>query len=178
MDGSNFKCEFQYLFNKISGIFNKSIFFLSGMVLPQRVVLSIILFLGIVVSYTMRACLSIAITEMVEPVNNSPKGNDSLICPTDSAVIESATIMKAARATRYNWSQEEQGFILSAFFIGYVVSHIPGGLLAEKFGGKCTLTMSILILTICNGVTPPVLEYGKFITPIKCCALGVFFKFM
>lgn len=146
--------------------------------LPQRVVLSIILFLGIVVTFAMRACLSIAITEMVVPVNNSPKGNDSLICPTDSTVSESATVMKAAKGTRYNWSQEEQGWILSAFFIGYVVSHIPGGLLAEKFGGKCTVSISILILTICNGVTPPVLEYGKFITAINFCIFELFFRSM
>ena len=41
-------------------------------------------FVGIVVVYTMRACLSVAITEMVAPLNNTKKGNESVICQTDS----------------------------------------------------------------------------------------------
>lgn len=61
-----------------------------GTIIPQRVVLSIMGFLGIVVSFLMRSCLSIAITEMVVPVNNTGISNESLICPTDYLSLESA----------------------------------------------------------------------------------------
>lgn len=61
---------------------------------------------------------------------------------------------------RYNWSQEQQGYVLSSFFVGYLISHIPGGMLAEKFGGKWTLSLGVLLVIICNAITPLVYRYG------------------
>lgn len=52
---------------------------------------------------------------------------------------------------------------MSSFFIGYLIAHIPGGLIAEKYGGKSTLTVAILSLGICTIATPLSLEYGKLI---------------
>lgn len=69
-----------------------NLFSLLGAIIPQRVVLSLMGFLGIVVSFTMRACLSIAITEMVVPVNNTGKSDESLICPVDPTPVESNNI--------------------------------------------------------------------------------------
>lgn len=63
---------------------------IKGALLPQRVVLGIMGFLGIVVSFLMRQCLSIAITEMVVPVNNTGTSNDSLICPADYSTVQHA----------------------------------------------------------------------------------------
>ena len=34
------------------------------------------------------------------------------------------------------WDAETQGLILGCFFYGYAASHVPGGLLAERYGGK------------------------------------------
>lgn len=59
-----------------------------GTVIPQRVMLSIMGFLGIAASFAMRACLSIAITEMVVPLNVVEHSNDTLICPVDSTSIQ------------------------------------------------------------------------------------------
>lgn len=41
-------------------------------------------FCAIAVGFTMRACLSVAITEMTIPSNSSAKGNESIICPVDA----------------------------------------------------------------------------------------------
>lgn len=46
----------------------------------QRVIMSFMGFLSIAVSYSMRACLSVAITEMTEPINNTNTGNQSMVC--------------------------------------------------------------------------------------------------
>ncbi|KAL4709892.1 hypothetical protein ACJJTC_003855 [Scirpophaga incertulas] len=40
---------------------------------------------------------------------------------------------------RYDWDEATQGLLLSAFYYGYVITHLPGGILAEKFGGKWTV---------------------------------------
>lgn len=37
-------------------------------------------FLSVVVAYSMRTCLSVAITEMVEPVTIPKIGNESMVC--------------------------------------------------------------------------------------------------
>lgn len=44
--------------------------------------------------------------------------------------------------------------ILSSFFWGYVITHLPGGLLAEKFGGKYALGLGILSTAIFTLLTP------------------------
>lgn len=54
----------------------------------------------------------------------------------------------------FDWSEAAQGAILSAFFWGYVLTQVPGGLLAERVGGKHTLLLGILISTICTLLTP------------------------
>lgn len=60
----------------------------------------------------------------------------------------------------YHWSQEQQGWILSSFYIGYVLTHVPGGLIAEKYGGKWTLSLGILSTAIFTILTPFAVEYG------------------
>lgn len=41
-------------------------------------------FIAIVVSMAMRLCLSVAITEMVVPLNQTAIRNSSAVCPVDS----------------------------------------------------------------------------------------------
>ena len=36
----------------------------------------------------------------------------------------------------FDWSAERQGVILGSFYYGYALSHVPGGILAERYGGK------------------------------------------
>lgn len=64
----------------------------------QRVVMSIMGFLSIAVSYSMRACLSVAITEMTEPIVNT--GNKSMVCgvlhsPTSHASKAANTVSES-----------------------------------------------------------------------------------
>lgn len=54
----------------------------------------------------------------------------------------------------FDWDEKTQGLILSAFYWGYVIMHIPGGLLAQKFGGKHTLGFGILSTAIFTLLTP------------------------
>lgn len=62
---------------------------------------------------------------------------------------------------RYEWTQAEQGFVLSSFYIGYVLTHLPSGLLAERFGGKWTLSLGILESAVFSFLTPLAVHHGK-----------------
>lgn len=61
---------------------------------------------------------------------------------------------------RFDWDEETQGLILSSFFWGYVITHLPGGMLAEKFGGKYALGLGILSTAIFTLLTPLAAIHG------------------
>lgn len=63
-------------------------------------------------------------------------------------------------ADLFDWDEETQGLILSAFFWGYVVLQIPGGLLADKFGGKYVLGFGILGSSIFTLLIPVAAKAG------------------
>lgn len=58
----------------------KQLFAILGEWLPVRVITSLMGFLSVVMSYSMRTCLSLAITEMVVPIVNTDYGNKSIVC--------------------------------------------------------------------------------------------------
>ena len=41
------------------------------------------------------------------------------------------------------WTKTDQGLILSSYFWGYLITHLPGGWLAEVWGSKNLLALSI-----------------------------------
>lgn len=53
----------------------------------------------------------------------------------------------------------EQGWIISAFFIGYALFQIPGGWLADKFGARKVMTVAILWWSIFTSLTGFILSY-------------------
>ncbi|KAH8250691.1 hypothetical protein KR038_008041 [Drosophila bunnanda] len=122
-------------------------------ILPQRVILAIMGFLAILNAYTMRVCLSQAITVLVVKKNTTDDDSEAICEPDD---LDEGT----STGGEYPWSEELQGLILSSFYIGYIVTHIPGGLLAEKFGGKWTLGIGILSTAVFTMLTPLAIDLG------------------
>ncbi|XP_025837209.1 putative inorganic phosphate cotransporter isoform X2 [Agrilus planipennis] len=137
-------------------ILNKKVF-----LIPQRWVLGIMGFLAILNAYSMRVTLSIAITEMVVSSNKSSNYSDA--CPSyeSSSGSTSSSVIKDP-SKLYNWDEATQGIILSSFYYGYVVTHLPGGLLAEKFGGKYTLGIGMLSTAVLTVLTPLVIKFGDW----------------
>lgn len=62
--------------------------------------------------------------------------------------------ISVSQDNEFDWDEQTQGYILSAFFWGYVLTHLPGGLLAERFGGKQTLGLGILCTSVLTVATP------------------------
>uniref|UniRef100_V5GIW1 Sialin n=1 Tax=Anoplophora glabripennis TaxID=217634 RepID=V5GIW1_ANOGL len=119
--------------------------------IPQRYILGIMGFLAVVNAYTMRVSLSIAITEMVAS-SNETDSVDVDACPADNSTSSSGSVTDSN--ILYDWDETTQGLILSSFYWGYVITHLPGGILAEKFGGKYSLGLGILSTAIFTLVTP------------------------
>ena len=116
-------------------------------------------FLGFMCEYMMRNLLSIAITQIAKKtfVNESIISGE--VCPLDDDFLsddEDIVIVEGI----YEWSEALQGVILSSFYWGYIVTHIPGGMLVEKFGGKVTLLGGIAATSLLTLLTPGSITLG------------------
>lgn len=58
------------------------------------------------------------------------------------------------------WTKEVQVLITISFYVGYMITHIPGGRLAERYGGKWILGASILSSGILTLLTPTIVRHG------------------
>ncbi|XP_044758922.1 putative inorganic phosphate cotransporter isoform X2 [Coccinella septempunctata] len=119
-------------------------------VIPQRYILGIMGFFAILNAYTMRVSLSVAITEMV--LKHKTDFYDPNACIIDG--IHNSTSFHTVVEDLYPWTVKQQGLILSSFYWGYVITHIPGGVIAEKFGGKYVLGLGILSTSLFTLLTP------------------------
>ncbi|XP_065892979.1 sialin-like isoform X2 [Dysidea avara] len=97
--------------------------------IKTRYVLAFMIFLGLCNAFSLRANLSVAIVEMT--AENPRHGQRS-----------------------FDWTDAEQGWVLSGFFYGYTITQIPGGWLATKFGGKYVFGVGILMSSLLTIITP------------------------
>ncbi|VVC37564.1 Major facilitator superfamily,Major facilitator superfamily domain [Cinara cedri] len=122
-------------------------------VTSKRYIIAIMGFIGVANAYAMRSVLSVAITEMVTDIHKTvidPNG-----CPG---------LLKMKNTTNINaefyWSETLQGHILGAFYYGYVFAQIPGGMLAQKYGGKHVFGVSIFLTAVFTLLTPLAARIG------------------
>jgi ACS family sodium-dependent inorganic phosphate cotransporter len=81
------------------------------------------------------------------------------ICYVDRVNISLAI---AAMASEFDWDKTTSGFVMSSFFLGYLVTQVPGGALAGRFGGKHVLAGGVLLWSLFTALTPPAAFAGFF----------------
>jgi ACS family sodium-dependent inorganic phosphate cotransporter-like MFS transporter 5 len=52
--------------------------------------------------------------------------------------------------------------VLSSFFWGYVITQVPGGQLAKRYGAKITLLISMILCSLVNLLLPIFAKYGDW----------------
>ncbi len=57
-------------------------------------------------------------------------------------------------ADEFHWSETKKGFVLSAFYFGYFFSGVPGGYIADRFGGKRVLAFAASVWSLFTVLTP------------------------
>lgn len=73
------------------------------------------------------------------------------ICYIDRVNISVAAI---AMQEELNWSNKTKGFVLSSFFIGYMLFMVPSGWLSNRLGGKIVLGLAVLWWSLFTIITP------------------------
>ncbi|XP_071957485.1 sialin-like isoform X1 [Antedon mediterranea] len=101
-----------------------------------------------IISYCTRLNINIAILEMV-------KKNDSTftLAPYNESNFNSIT-NRPNQIPTYDWDKMTQQTLLGAFYYGYTVMQIPGGILAVKLGGKCIITFVIISMSLISALSP------------------------
>ncbi|XP_023177805.2 putative inorganic phosphate cotransporter isoform X2 [Drosophila hydei] len=103
-------------------------------------------FFALTVAYAQRVNLSVAIVAMTDAEAANPNFPE------------------------YDWAEKTKSLILSSFFWGYVITQVPSGQLARKFGGKITLLVGLSVCSVLNLLTPVFADWGSW---QLVCALRV-----
>ncbi|XP_041931968.1 sialin [Alosa sapidissima] len=128
--------------------------------------LAILMFFGFAVVYGLRVNLSVAMVAMVNNTNPQPSLNHTVVqeCPgpTPSKDNTTQTPDQPDGTPRFLWDSETQGMLQGAFFFGYLLTQIPGGYLAGRFGGSLFLGGGVLGTAALTLLTPLAAEMGAY----------------
>lgn len=97
-----------------------------------RCLVVLMLFSGMANAYVMRTNMSVAIVAMV-----------------NYTAIDESECLDAERCDgEFAWSYKVQGYILSSFFYGYVLTQIPFGLLIKYYGARHFLGWGMMVNSV------------------------------
>uniref|UniRef100_A0A182IPE5 Major facilitator superfamily (MFS) profile domain-containing protein n=1 Tax=Anopheles atroparvus TaxID=41427 RepID=A0A182IPE5_ANOAO len=143
--------------------------------IPTRFNVSIMLFMACLISYMLRVNMSVNILAMVQPIQGNAKQPTPVSNTSDS--LNNRTTLLASTVPnygpRYNWTSHDQSIILGAYFYGYLVSSLPAGVFAERFGGRNMVGLSLAFSSLLTAFTPLAAEYGMWATIVNRVVLGV-----
>ncbi|KAG9493737.1 sialin isoform X1 [Eleutherodactylus coqui] len=113
--------------------------------------------LGFFMLYALRVNLSVALVDMVNSTSGERVNSNVSVCPDHSV---SPSVLHNSTGKKYDWDADTQGWILGSFFYGYILTQIPGGYIAGKFGGKLLLGFGILGTSVLTLLTPLAADLG------------------
>lgn len=123
-----------------------------GFCLPQRIVLAFMTFLGFMCEYMMRNLLSIAITQIAKKTYYNESIISGEVCAADNETLIDDDGDGIFTEGTYEWSEALQGVILSSFYWGYIITHIPGGGILLFFISSRGFSIPTLLRCACREV--------------------------
>ncbi|GLH15175.1 Uncharacterized protein GBIM_19549 [Gryllus bimaculatus] len=110
-------------------------------IVKARYVFGVMGITGIAVLYALRVNLSVAIVTMVNHTAlPEPLLDNESLADTCPGKLENA--------------DTPLGLVLAAFFWGYAAGQLPGGLLAERYGGKLVFGLGVFLTALLTLVSP------------------------
>ncbi|XP_058788719.1 putative inorganic phosphate cotransporter isoform X2 [Phymastichus coffea] len=135
-----------------------------------RHVVTFMLFLGMANAYVMRTNMSVAIVAMVNhtAIIKAEDGHNETQVSECGEAFDSlngtAEDGDGGRSSdgQFAWDARLQGYLLSSFFYGYVITQIPFGILAKRYGSKYFLGVGMLINSVFGLLVPLSAEWGYY----------------
>lgn len=123
-----------------------------------RYFLTIMMSLGIMWNVGCRGIISVTIVAMTN-TSHSEINNNSDECFPELNYLSNISSEQPYNG-EFNWDSKTQGFVLSAFGYGFVLTQVPAGILASKFGGKRVFGIGIFVSGVLNLLMPVVVRAG------------------
>ncbi|XP_035828102.1 sialin [Aplysia californica] len=127
-----------------------------------RHILALMAFFGFVNVYALRVNLSVALVAMVNNTGTDKAGHNDTRdgeCPAPGG----ANATDGGKSGEFDWDPTTQGYILGAFFYGYIVTQLPGGWLASRFGGKRLFGLGVLCTSVLTLLTPVAARTSEYL---------------
>ncbi|XP_063365579.1 uncharacterized transporter slc-17.2-like [Cydia amplana] len=131
---------------------------------PARFNIALMMFFACWVNYMMRVNMSVNIIAMVPDDNNSTsvKSECEAIVTDDSALLDNtSSTMITKRQLRqpdgvitFDWTAQQQAYVLSGYFWGYAITCLVGGTAAELWGPRKVVFLTMLLSAILTTLTP------------------------
>ncbi|XP_011501855.1 PREDICTED: putative inorganic phosphate cotransporter isoform X2 [Ceratosolen solmsi marchali] len=142
----------------------------SRSLIGTRHIVTFMLFLGMANAYVMRTNMSVAIVAMVnhtaimnndetEPITNECAVTES---NANASWHELENLKHSSSDGEFVWDSTLQGYLLSSFFYGYVLTQIPFGILAKRYGSKYFLGIGMLINSVFGLLVPISAQWGYY----------------
>ncbi|KAB0797495.1 hypothetical protein PPYR_08488 [Photinus pyralis] len=122
----------------------------------RRYVVAIMAFFGFFNIYALRVNLSVGIVAMTtktevklenETVTHVRKNRHTQILATTE--YRTVTNIK-----KFDWDSRVQGYVHSSFFYSYILTQVPGGWLAARFGGKYVYGIGVAVTGALTVISP------------------------
>lgn len=132
--------------------------------IPVRSIILCLIVMATAIDYITRVNINIAIVTMVK-LNTSNGDSDAEVCPLSGYHVKHAQNSTSSSGTKdapdpvderqqFEWSPTTQGVVLGSFWYTYMLMQIPSGRMAETFGGKKIVTISLIGSGVINLLTP------------------------
>uniref|UniRef100_V5G108 Putative inorganic phosphate cotransporter n=1 Tax=Anoplophora glabripennis TaxID=217634 RepID=V5G108_ANOGL len=118
------------------------------------------LFLGMANAYIMRTNMSVAIVAMVNHTAISGDSESSSVDDECGVIADNTTTSSSESDGEFLWETDIQGYVLSSFFYGYVITQIPFGILSKRYGNIYFLGVGMLINSVFGLLVPVAANMG------------------
>ncbi|XP_011343507.1 putative inorganic phosphate cotransporter isoform X2 [Ooceraea biroi] len=127
----------------------------------KRHIVTFLIFLGMANAYIMRTNMSVAIVAMVNHTANLDEDQEiKTVNECGEAITNETEAAQRSADGPFIWDSKKQSYLLSSFFWGYVITQIPFGILAKRYGAKYFLGIGMLINSVFGLLVPASAYWG------------------
>ncbi|XP_039249233.2 putative transporter slc-17.2 [Styela clava] len=140
-----------------------------------RYILTILLTLGMMNAFIMRVNISVAIVAMVDaPEIDRTDVHECRYLVAEDETSDSVGLQNITRIEKpFKWDAKTRGWILSAFYYGYITTPLLGGWLEHRFGGKIVFGSAVFLSSLVTLLMPTMSFVGPWALVASRVILGI-----
>ncbi|KAK3098077.1 hypothetical protein FSP39_015931 [Pinctada imbricata] len=135
------------------------------MCLPKRYIVVLLGFWGLLISIGYRAVFAMVMVHVIK----ASHGTDN----DESLFAGNCTAFGHGRNLTLDWSVAISQYFNTGYFLGSVITQLPGGYLASRFSPRRVCGFSILISSVMMVCLPEAIKYSKYLVFVLRCLQGI-----